>query len=194
MSRPPKILAFAGSLRKDSFNKKLLRIAVQGAQDAGAEVSLIELNDYPMPIFDEDYETSHGPPDTVKALKAMMIAHDGFLIASPEYNSSITAVLKNTIDWVSRPEPDKPALIAFQRKTAALMSASPSGMGGMRGLVHLRSILGNIGVILWPDQVSVSQAYQAFGDDGRLLDAKRHQSVEALGRDLTRLASRWIAQ
>ena len=193
MSRPPKILAFAGSLRKDSFNKKLLRIVVHGARNAGAEVTCVELNDYPMPIFDQDFEATSGPPDTVKALKAMMIAHDGFLIASPEYNSSVTAVLKNTIDWVSRPERDKPATFAFQRKAAAIMSASPSGLGGLRGLVHLRSILSNIGVIVWPDQVAVSEAQQAFDADGNLINSKRQQAAENLGADLTKLLSKWIA-
>jgi chromate reductase, NAD(P)H dehydrogenase (quinone) len=151
----PKILAFAGSTRADSFNKKLVRVAVEGARQAGAEVTLVDLRDYPMPLYDGDLETEAGMPESAARLKELMKAHDGFLIASPEYNSSITAVLKNTIDWVSRAAPGEEPLAAFDGKAAALMSASPGALGGLRGLVHVRSILGNIGVLVLPDQVAV---------------------------------------
>ena len=107
-----------------------------------------------------------------------MVEHDGFLIASPEYNSSITAVLKNAIDWVSRPVPNEPSLLAFKGKTAVLMSASPGNLGGLRGLVHLRAILGNIGVMVLPDQTAVPKAYEALDSDGRLKDAKQHASIQ----------------
>ena len=147
----PRILAFAGSLRRESFNKKLVPIAAKGARDAGAEVTLIDLADFPLPLFDQDLEARQGMPENGKKLKQLFIDHDGLLIASPEYNSSITAVLKNTIDWVSRPAPDEPSLVAFRSKVATLMSASPGALGGLRRLVHVRSILGNIGVIVLPD-------------------------------------------
>ena len=128
----PKILAFAGSLRAESFNKTLVNIAAEGARRARADVTVIDLSDYPMPVLNQDDEAEHGKPDTAKRLKAMMIEHDGFLIACPEYNSSITAVLKNTIDWVSRPdEGDTPGgLPAFRGKVVSLMSASPGTLGG----------------------------------------------------------------
>ncbi|HEV3119460.1 MAG TPA: NAD(P)H-dependent oxidoreductase [Gemmataceae bacterium] len=134
MPDQPTILAFAGSPRKDSFNKRLVQIAASGARQAGATVTVIDLRDFPMPVFDQDLEAAQGQPETAKRLKNMMVAHDGFLISAPEYNSSITAVLKNTIDWVSRPVPNEPPLVAYRGKAAALMSASPGALGGLRGL------------------------------------------------------------
>ena len=98
--RKPRILAFAGSTRKDSYNKKLVRIAAKAAQECGAEVTVVDLNEFPMPLFDEDLEQAQGQPESAVRLKKLMVEHDGFLIASPEYNSSITVVLKNNIDWV----------------------------------------------------------------------------------------------
>src|SRR5215831_8860589 len=117
----PRILAFAGSTRRESFNKKLVPIAAKGARDAGADVTLIDLKDFPLPLFDQDFESEHGMPENGKKLKTLFIEHDGLLIASPEYNSSITGVLKNAIDWVSRPAPDAPPLVAFRGKVATLM-------------------------------------------------------------------------
>lgn len=180
----PRILAFAGSTRRDSFNKRLVKIAVQGARAAGAEVTLIDLKEFPLPIFDQDLEAESGAPENARQLKQLFVEHDGLLIASPEYNSSITAVLKNTIDWVSRPAPNEPPLVAFTGKVATLMAASPGGLGGLRGLVHLRAILGNIGVIVLPDQTAISKAHEAFTADGSLKDAKQQATVEKLGATL----------
>jgi NAD(P)H-dependent FMN reductase len=184
MSQTPRILAFAGSTRKDSYNKKLVRIAAQAAEGGGAEVTVADLADFPMPLFDEDLEKAQGQPATAVELKKLMVGSHGFLIASPEYNSSISGVLKNAIDWVSRPVPNEPPLVAYRGKAAVLMSASPGGLGGLRGLVHLRSILGNIGMIVLPDQVAVPQAFNTFGEDGKLKDAKQQASIEDLGRTL----------
>jgi chromate reductase, NAD(P)H dehydrogenase (quinone) len=184
MAKQPRILAFAGSARKESYNRKLIRIAVRGAQAAGAEVTLIDLKDYPLPIMDEDIEKESGAPANAVALKKLFIAHDGLMIAAPEYNSSITPLLKNTIDWVSRPAPGEPPLVAYSGKGAILMSASPGGLGGLRGLVTVRSILGNIGVIVLPDQVAVGRAFEAFNADGTLKDAKVQSGVENLGATL----------
>jgi chromate reductase, NAD(P)H dehydrogenase (quinone) len=181
-----KILAFAGSLRTDSFNKKLVQIAVAGARAAGAEVTLIDLRDFPMPVYDGDIEAAQGLPENARKLKELFLAHHGLLLSCPEYNSSITAVLKNTIDWVSRPLPGEASLAAFDGKVAALMAASPGSLGGLRGLVHVRSILGNIKVIVLPDQVAVMKADQAFAPDGKLKDDKQQAAVEALGAKLTR--------
>ncbi len=182
---PPRILAFAGSTRGESFNKKLVQIAVKGAREAGAEVTLIDLKDFPLPLFDQDLEAEHGMPENGAKLKRLFIEHDGLLISAPEYNSSITAVLKNAIDWASRPAPNEPPLVAYRGKAAALMSSSPGALGGLRGLVHIRSILGNIGVIVLPDQVAVPKAQDAFLPDGSLADAKQQAGVEALGKTLT---------
>jgi chromate reductase, NAD(P)H dehydrogenase (quinone) len=180
----PRILAFAGSLRRESFNKKLVPIAAKAARDAGAEVTLIDLKDFPLPLFDQDLEAEQGMPENGRKLKQLFIDHDGLLIASPEYNSSITAVLKNAIDWVSRPAPGEPSLVAFRSKVATRMSASPGALGGLRGLVHVRSILSNIGVIVLPDQIAVPKAHEAFNADGSLKDSKQHSGIEGLGHTL----------
>jgi chromate reductase len=190
MSAKVRLVAFAGSTRLQSFNKKLVRLAARGAQAAGAEVTLIDLRDYPMPLFDEDVEKDKGTPEAGGRFKKLLTEHDGFLISAPEYNSSITGVLKNALDWASRPAPGEPSLVAFQGKFAALMSASPGALGGLRGLVHLRAILGNIGVFLIPDQVAVNRAFEAFNDDGALKDAKLQAGVEGLGRKLAEFVSK----
>src|SRR4051794_2360147 len=180
----PRILAFAGSLRRGSFNKTLVPIAAKAARDAGAEVTLIDLKDFPLPLFDQDLEAEQGMPENGARLKRLIAEHEGLLVASPEYNSSVTAVLKNAIDWASRPAPGEPPAVAFRGKVAALMGASPGALGGLRGLVHLRSILSNIGVIVLPDQVAVAKAHEAFQPDGSLTDPKQQAGIEALGKAL----------
>lgn len=193
MNTKPKILAFAGSLRRDSFNKKLVQIAANGARAAGAEVTVVDLRDFPMPLFDQDLEEAEGLPANVKRFKALMKAHQGLLIASPEYNSSITAVLKNTLDWASRAEPGEAPLACFNGKVAGLMAASPGALGGLRGLVTLRSILGNIQVIVVPEQVAVSKAHETLLADGKLADAKQHASVERIGARVAHVAGALLA-
>ena len=185
MAEKPRILAFAGSARKDSYNKKLVRIAASAAEAAGAEVTLIDLLDFPLPIFNEDLEYEEGTPEHATRLKGLMVSSHGLLIASPEYNSSISALLKNIIDWASRPVPGEPRLVAFQGKVVTLMSASPGGLGGLQGLAHVRSILGNIGAIVLPNQVATPLAYQAFQEDGSLKDPKQQESVKTLGQGLS---------
>jgi chromate reductase, NAD(P)H dehydrogenase (quinone) len=190
----PRILAFAGSLRRESFNKKLAAIAVSGARKAGAEVTFIDLEDFPLPLFDEDLESERGMPENGARLKKLFVDHDGLLIAAPEHNSSITAVHKNAIDWVSRQAPGEPSpLMAFRGKAAVLMSASPGALGGLRGLAHVRSILGNIGVIVLPDQVAVATARRAFQPDGALADPKQQADVEGLGRTLASFLTKFKA-
>ena len=178
----PKFLAFAGSSRKDSFNRKLIRIAAEGARDAGAEVEVIDLLDFPMPIFNQDLESAEGMPEKAREFKELMVEHDGFLIASPEYNGSFSPLLKNSIDWASRTESEGEApLAAFRGKTAVLMAASPGSYGGMRGLIFLRMLLSNLGLILLPEQVTVPFAFRAFDESGSLVDEKQHRAVFGLG-------------
>jgi len=184
MSDTIRIVALAGSLRKESYNKKLVQIAARAARAAGAEVTYLDLRDYALPVFDEDLEKAQGLPETAKKLKQIFIGHDGYLLSCPEYNSSITAVLKNTIDWVSRPVPGEPPLAAFTGKVATLMAASPGALGGLRGLVHVRAILGNIGTIVLPAQIAIAKAFEAFAADGSLKDAKMQEGIEGLGRGL----------
>lgn len=193
MSLAPKLLAFAGSTRTNSYNKKLVKIAAEGAKKAGAEVTFIDLRDFPLPLFDEDLEKKR-TPDDAKRLKQLFLAADGFIISSPEYNSSISAVLKNAIDWVSRPAPGEKSLVAFAGKTAVLMAASPGALGGLRGLVHLRSILGNIQVLVLPDQMAISKAHEAMTPEGQLKDPAQQQSIESLGEKIAQLTAKLKAQ
>ncbi len=183
-----KILAFAGSLRKDSYNKKLVRAAAEGAKSAGAEVTLIDLKDFPLPVYDGDLEAAEGLPANAKKLKTLFLQHQGLLIASPEYNSSIPGGLKNMIDWVSRAETkEEPSLACFDKKVAVIMSASPGGLGGLRALVPLRAMLGNIGVLVLPGQIAISKAHEAFDANGALKDAKQDASVRKLAGELAKI-------
>jgi NAD(P)H-dependent FMN reductase len=187
MAYAPKILAFAGSTRAGSFNKQLVQVAVAGARAAGAEVTSLDLRDLPMPLYDGDLEAKEGIPPTAQKFKALMLAHQGLLISAPEYNSGISGVLKNAIDWASRSAPGEAPLACFVGKVAALMSASPGALGGLRGLVHVRSILGNIHVLVLPDQLVVPRAHEAFNPDGTLKEPKQRAAVEQLGRHLAEI-------
>lgn len=190
MTEKAKILAFAGSTRTDSYNKKLIRIAVEEARKLGGEITLIDLRDYPLPVYDGDLEDQFGLPENGRKLKDLFFAHDGFLISSPEYNSSISGVLKNVIDWVSRPAPNEKPLQGFAGKTAALLAASPGALGGLRGLVTLRSILGNLGVIVLPTQFALSKADQAFNEKGELIAEKNLKAVRSVVQPLIHVTSR----
>ena len=185
MPKKVHILAFAGSARSDSWNKKLVRIAAKGARAAGAKVTDLDLADYPMPIYDGDLEATEAQPSNAKRLKTLMINSHGFLIASPEYNSGYSPLLKNTLDWVSRPIPEEPSLLAFAGKVTALMSASPGALGGLRGLAQLRQILSNIQVLVLPGQVTVPLAQNLFKKNGYLEDEKKQEETIELGARLT---------
>lgn len=179
-----RILVFAGSTRTDSFNKKLARVALKSIETAGGEATFLDLRDLALPLFDEDLEAASGQPEGGKKLKALMKSHDGFFISSPEYNSSISGVLKNAIDWASREVPDEKPLECFAGKVAALVAASPGALGGLRGLVTLRSILGNLQVLLLPEQLAVSKAFEAFNADGSLKDARQQKTIENIAKKL----------
>jgi chromate reductase, NAD(P)H dehydrogenase (quinone) len=180
-----KILALAGSTRRDSLNKKALTVALQGAQHAGAEVTRIDLADYRLPLYDGDLEAAEGIPEVARQLKALFMEHQGLLIAAPEYNSGITGVLKNTIDWVSRPVKGRPYLAEFHGKVAGLISASTGALGGVRGLYQLRFSLSNINVLVLPEQASIPRATEAFSDDGSLKDAAMAEKVQGVGKRLS---------
>lgn len=186
MTIKPKILAFAGSLRKDSFNKKLVKIAIKGAEENGSEVTYIDIKDYPLPVYDAEIEESQGLPENALKIKKLLLEHDGFLISCPEYNSSISGALKNFIDWASRPaSADEVYLCCFIDKVVMLMSASPSFLGGLRGLVHVRSIFSNINSLVLPQQKCISNADKAFNPDGTLIDSKHQNDVINLGKKLS---------
>ncbi|MDP1836408.1 MAG: NAD(P)H-dependent oxidoreductase [Chlamydiales bacterium] len=177
-----KVLAFAGSTREDSVNKKLVVEAAKIARQLHAKVEVVDLRDYPIPFYDEDLETSQGMPIKAKQFRQLMINSDVILIASPEYNGSLSAVLKNTIDWASRGENGGGSREAFKGKKFVIMSAAPGPGGGARGLVHLRAIIENIGGTVLPQQVVVPGAYNAFDEQGRLKDEKVRRELEQLIR------------
>jgi chromate reductase, NAD(P)H dehydrogenase (quinone) len=179
-----KILAFSGSARTGSYNQKLVKIAAQGAEQADADVKIVNLADYPMPLFNQDLEAEQGMPANSRAFKELLISHDGFLIASPEYNSAFSPLLKNAIDWVSRREGDEPPLLAYRNKTAVIMAASPGALGGLRGLVMLRMLLSNIGMVVLPGQLALANADKAFDDEGNLLEQAKQAAALELGANL----------
>jgi chromate reductase len=190
MAAAPKILAFAGTTRTEAYNKKLIRVAAAAAREAGAEVTLIDLRDYPMPLYDGDLEAREGIPPVAMKFKELMLAHRGLLLSTGEYNSSITGVLKNAIDWASRSAPGEAELACFKDKVAGLVSASPGMLGGLRALFHVRQILGNIGVLVIPEQLALSRAHEAFESDGSLKDPKRAAAVARVASALARLVSK----
>ena len=168
-----KLLAMCGSTRTGSLNQALLDLAVADARAKGAEVTAIRLNDFDLPIYDGDLEANAFPP-AARELKTLFVAHHGFLIATPEHNGSTSAVLKNAIDWVSRPtEPGETmvTLAAFRGKVAGLMAASISPFGGLRGVTHLRQILGTIQTVVATEQLLVPFAQNAFDGAGTLKEA-----------------------
>lgn len=172
-----KVLAFSGSTRADSFNKKLVLESAEIARKMGATVTVIDLKDYPIPLYDADLETKQGMPSQAKRLRQLMVGSDAIIIASPEYNASISAVLKNVLDWTSRNDgnysPD-----AYEGKKFAIMSASPGKGGGARGLVHLRAIIEAIGGDVIQKQVSVPNANKAFDAKGKLESASLKQELQ----------------
>lgn len=182
----PRVLALAGSLRRASWNRKLVAAAARHVRAAGVEVTEVELRDFELPVYDQDHEDLHGLPEGARRLKALFREHEGLLLGCPEYNSSITAALKNALDWVSRPADGEPPLACFDGKLALLLAASPGALGGLRGLTTVRSILSNVKVLVLPGQFALSKAHEAFGPDGRLVDAKGDAVVQGLCADLAR--------
>ena len=191
MSEPVKILAFAGSTRTDSTNKKLLAIAAEAAKTAGAQVTMVDLRDYPLPIYDGDDEEANGVPENAMKLKALFKEHQGLLIATPEYNTSISGVLKNTIDWVTRPVEGEEFLECFNGKTAGLVSATLGPFGGLRAQAHLRQILRGINVLVIPQHWCVGSATDdSFDDAGNLKDEMGQGMTQLVGTSLAELLQR----
>lgn len=180
----PKILAFAGSLRVGSFNKKLVRLAAQGARAAGAEVTELDLRDIPMPLYDGDIEREQGLPPSAKVFKRLLIEHQGILVSTPEYNTAISAVLKNAIDWASRTEAGDPPMVAFKGKVGGLMAATPGYFSGVRSMAMLRAILSHLGVVVIPTQLGIPRVGEAFDADGNLRDERQAETVRSIGAEV----------
>jgi chromate reductase len=184
----PRLLAFAGSLRQGSYNRRLIHVLADGARAAGAEVTLIELRDYALPLYDGDIE-SEGMPQAVRALQALMAGHDGLLISTPEYNGSMPALVKNTLDWISRPtEEGRSGVGLFQDKVAGIVSASPGPLGGLRSLLVLRDALSKLGLLVVPQQVAVGQAADKLPDYGILNDDRLRAGVHNVAAAVVRHA------
>ena len=190
MQNSTKLLAFSGSIRKDSFNSRLLKIAASKAEQANAKVTVIDLADYLLPIYNGDLEHTEGLPESCLALKQLMHTHQGFLIACPEYNGSITPLLKNTLDWISRPSAEEQVLQCFKGKVVGLLSASPGQLGGMRGLVHVREILKNLGCLVIPEQVSIAKAITAFDTENKLVDQTQMERVQQLSQKVVEITTK----
>lgn len=181
-----KLLFVSGSTRTGSYNTLLTNQAVSIARKLdNAAITPIDLRNFEMPLYHGDIEATSGLPDTAKKLKKLFIEHQGIFISSPEYNSSFSPLLKNSLDWISRKSsPEEADLIAFKGKVVALASASPGNLGGMRGLVPLRLMLSNIHVLVLPTQVCISSAHAAFDEQGTLKDKKHEIMLTSLIQQL----------
>jgi len=178
-----KLLVFAGSTRQQSYNRQLARVASDMASAQGAEVTLLELGSLDIPLYNADLEAQGTPADVLR-LKQLMFEHPAWIICSPEYNGSLTALLKNTIDWASSPVKGDAdwgdGLKPFAGKVVGLLSASPGGLGGLRSLMALAPLLQNLQCWVAPKQFAVSGAAQAFTPDGQLAQAQQQRGVQAL--------------
>ena len=178
LSAETKVLAFSGSTQESSVNKKLILEAAKFAKEAGAIVTVVNLKDYTAPFYDGDLEAKEGMPPKAKEFRQLMIQNSVILIASPEYNGSLSAALKNVIDWASRSEEKGPSREAFKDKKFILISASPSPIGGARGLVHLKAILEQLGGQVSSKEFVLPNAYTAFTDEGQLISSELKEKLK----------------
>lgn len=180
----PKIIVFAGSTRTDSLNRKLAAVAAEVLREAGADVTLAELRKYPMPLYDGDLETQEGIPVYAKQFKELMRNQDGFVLATPEYNGSFPALVKNTIDWISRPEAGEKPSAVLRGKFAAIVSTSPGLGGGQRSVKATRELLAPLGVKLTAGQLSVPQGMTAFDGNGQPTRPEIREGVVTIAHEL----------
>ena len=183
-----RLLAFAASLRRESWNRKLLGLAVDLAREAGAEVDVAEFREFDMPLYDADLLTVSGIPAGASELARRLGAVHGLLLASPEYNFSLPGTLKNAIDWVSRVRP-----VPLRGKTALLLAASNGQVGGIRGLWQLRIPLEGLGVLVYPDMYTLPWADKAFGPDGKLIEPERQARLASMVRGYLAVARKLAA-
>lgn len=183
MPTTPRILAFSGSARRESLNQKLLVAVVEATRAVGGEVTLLSLNDYVLPLYHGDLEDEKGLPENATKLIDLIVKHDALLIASPEYNSQITPLLKNTIDWCTRGDENP-----FRGKVAAVVSASPGHFGAIRSMTLARQLLTHLGCHVIPAQCVLPTADKAFDPVGRLQDARAQKAVVGVANELVRVA------
>ncbi len=187
---PPKILVFAGSIRAGSHNARLAALAAKELALSGADATRISLEDFPLPLYDGDLEAKSGVPANARNLKDTMAAHQGVFIASPEYNASITPLLKNTIDWISRVrERGEPPLAVFKNRVFALGGASANPYGALRSLMALRQVLElGCGALVLPEQITVFHASEAFDEMDNLKDERAASLLKRVLQRLTDVA------
>lgn len=191
--KTPRIVVMAGSSRREAYSRRVAAACAQALKAAGGEVDLIELADYPAPLYNGDLEVEAGLPDGIVRLQQILHACDGLLVVNPEYNGSITPLLKNTLDWCSRPNPADRARsggAVYAGRAAAVVGSSPGALGGMRVLFHVRDILGYLGMHVIPQQLAVGKAGEAVGDDGRLNDPAQQEMLDKLAVALVDSARR----
>lgn len=190
----PKILVFAGSIRTGSMNAQLAALAAKQFALAGADTTRISLQDFAMPLYDGDLESRSGPPDAAMSLKRMMQQHQGIFIASPEYNASVTPLLKNTLDWVSRVRDGREVpLAAYKDRAFALGGASNGGYGAMRSLMALRQVLEQgCGALVIPDQIAVAGAGEAFDEMDNFRDEANTRRLGAVVQSLIEFARHYV--
>lgn len=183
-TQPPRILVFAGSIRRESYNKRLAHLAAERIAALGGRATFIDLRDYPLPLYDGDLEAEHGLPEHALTLKRLVTDHQALLIASPEYNGAITPLLKNTLDWISRPDADQSGSAPYADTLAAVISASPGSLGGLRAATGLRQLLSQLGVTVLPQTLALARADQAFDDQGGFHDAALSKQLDTVCRAL----------
>ncbi len=188
MPTPPRILAFSGSARRESLNRKLLNAVVDATRAAGGDVTLVDLNEYVLPLYDGNLEDEKGLPENAKKLITLITQHQGLLIASPEYNSQLTPLLKNTVDWCTRGD-DNP----FTGKVAAVVSASPGAFGAIRSMTLARQLLTHLGCLVVGAQCILPKANAAFDAQGKLIDERTQKAASGVAAELVRVAGRLAA-
>ena len=191
--KKPRIVVMAGSRRREALSRRVAAACAQALEAAGAEVERVDLDDYPAPLYDGDLEAASGLPEGVVRLQRVLHASDGVLVVNPEYNGSLTPLLKNTLDWCSRPNPADPERSGgkvYAGRAAAVVGSSPGALGGMRVLFHIRDVLGYLGMQVIPQQLAVGKAGEAVGDDDRLRDAAQQDMLDKLAAALVDTARR----
>jgi chromate reductase, NAD(P)H dehydrogenase (quinone) len=181
-----RLLIVPGSTRANAFSKQLARAATAIVPE-DVPATLIDLRDYDIPLYDGDLEDDTGMPAGAVKLREVVKDHDAILFASPEYNASIPAVLKNTIDWVSRPYAGDPDVQAWAGRVCGLLASSPGALGGLRGLVHLRQVAMNVGMQVVSEQFALSKAHEAFAEDGSLRDERSQRGVRKVISSVIRM-------
>lgn len=175
------ILILPGSVRLGSYNRKLASEALRLLSMTDAVVSRVDLADYPLPIYDGDFEAESGVPQNAQLIAQRIAAQDGLLIVSPEYNASIPPLLKNAIDWASRVRKvEERPVQPFKGLVVGLASASPGSFGGMRGLEAIRIVMRALGAEVLTQQCLVPRAAEGFDENGRLTDDVARTSLETL--------------